>query len=48
MKSVQPKRSADERKHFVAGLPALMAELTQGMKFVDWPEAAQDEFFGQL
>ncbi|MDQ6639575.1 MAG: DUF1631 domain-containing protein, partial [Pseudomonadota bacterium] len=48
VRSIQPKRSLDERKHFVAGLPALMAELTQGMKFVDWPQAAQDEFFGQL
>jgi Protein of unknown function (DUF1631) len=48
VRSVQPKRSPDERKHFVAGLPALMAELTQGMKLVDWPQAAQDEFFGQL
>ena len=46
--SIQPKRSIDERKQFVAGLPAMMAELTQGMKFVDWPQAAQDEFFGQL
>jgi len=48
VKSVQPKRSPAERKEFVAGLPALMAELTQTMKFVDWPQAAQDEFFGQL
>ena len=48
VRSVQPKRSLDERKQFVAGLPALMAELTQGMKSVDWPKAAQDEFFGQL
>ncbi|HEV7577248.1 MAG TPA: DUF1631 family protein [Caldimonas sp.] len=48
VRSIQPKRSLDERKQFVAGLPALMAELTQGMKFVDWPQAAQDEFFGQL
>ena len=46
--SVQPKRSAAERKRFVSGLPAMMAELTQAMKFVDWPQAAQDEFFGQL
>ena len=46
--SIQPKRSLDERKQFVAGLPALMAELTRGMKFVDWPQAAQDDFFGQL
>jgi len=48
VRSIQPKRSIDDRKRFVAGLPALMAELTQGMKFVDWPQAAQDEFFGQL
>ncbi len=48
VKSVQPKRSIAERKDFVARLPALMAELTQTMKFVDWPQAAQDEFFGQL
>ena len=48
VKSVQPKRSSSERKEFVAGLPALMAELMQTMKFVDWPQAAQDEFFGQL
>ena len=48
VRSVQPKRSPAERKDFVAGLPALMAELTQTMKFVDWPQAAQDEFFGQL
>jgi hypothetical protein len=48
VKSVQPKRSGSERKEFVAGLPALMAELMQTMKFVDWPQAAQDEFFGQL
>jgi len=48
VRSIQPKRSIDDRKQFVAGLPALMAELTQGMRFVDWPQAAQDEFFGQL
>jgi hypothetical protein len=46
--SVQPKRSAVERRHFVTGLPALMAELTQAMKFVGWPQPAQDDFFGQL
>lgn len=48
VKSVQPKRSSEERKRFVAGLPGLMAELTQAMKFLGWPQAAQDEFFGQL
>ncbi len=46
--SIQPKRSLEERKHFVVSLPGLMSELTEGMKFVEWPQAAQDEFFGQL
>jgi hypothetical protein len=46
--SIQTKRSLEQRKHFVQTLPALMAELTRGMKLVDWPDAAQDEFFGQL
>ena len=48
MTSIQTKRSLEQRKHFVATLPALMAELTRGMKLVDWLDAAQDEFFGQL
>lgn len=46
--SIQPKRSLEERKHFVVSLPGLMSELTEGMKLVAWPQAAQDEFFGQL
>ncbi len=46
--SIQPKRSIEDRKHFVVSLPGLMSELTEGMKFVEWPQAAQDEFFGQL
>lgn len=46
--SIQPKRSLEDRKHFVVALPGLMSSLTQGMKFVEWPQAAQDEFFGQL
>ena len=46
--SIQPKRSLEERKQFVVALPGLMSELTAGMKFVEWPQAAQDAFFGQL
>ena len=46
--SIQPKRSLEERKQFVVSLPGLMSELTHGMKSVEWPQAAQDEFFGQL
>ena len=48
VRSLQPQRTIEERRHFVAGLPGLMAELTQGMKFVDWPQAPQDEFLDQL
>ena len=46
--SIQAKRSLEDRKNFVVSLPALMSELNEGMKFVEWPQAAQDEFFGQL
>ena len=46
--SIQPKRSLEDRKQFVVSLPGLMSELTAGMKFVEWPQAAQDEFFGEL
>jgi len=46
--SIQPKRSPEDRKNFVVSLPGLMSELTAGMKFAEWPQAAQDEFFGQL
>lgn len=46
--SIQPKRSLEDRKRFVATLPALMSELNEGIQFVEWPAAAQDAFFGQL
>ena len=46
--SIQPKRSLEDRKSFVATLPALMSELNEGIQFVEWPAAAQDAFFGQL
>ena len=46
--SIQPKRSLEDRKRFVATLPALMSELNEGIQFVEWPADAQDAFFGQL
>lgn len=46
--SVQPKSSPLMRKNFLAQLPALMKDLTEGMKAVGWPEAAQKQFFGKL
>ena len=46
--SIQPKRSLEDRKLFVATLPALMSALNEGIAFVGWPAASQDAFFGQL
>ncbi len=48
VRSIQPKRSPEQRTHFIATLPALMAELTAGMRAVAWPKASQDDFFGLL
>ncbi len=46
--SVHPKPTPVHRKAFLAGLPALMRELTEGMNLIGWPEAQRREFFGQL
>ena len=46
--SIQPKRSLEQRKEFLASLPTLMRELTAGMKSIELPKPAQDDFFGQL
>jgi hypothetical protein len=46
--SVQPKSSSAARKLFLAELPRLMQELTEGMNLIGWPEAQRREFFGQL
>lgn len=46
--SVQPKPTPVLRKAFLAQLPKLMQELTEGMNLIAWPEAERRQFFGQL
>ncbi len=46
--SVQPKATPDHRKAFLAALPKLMQDLTEGMNLIGWPEAQRRAFFGQL
>lgn len=46
--SVQPKSSPAHRKTFLAELPRLMQELTEGLNLIGWPEADRRTFFGQL
>lgn len=46
--SVQPKPSPAHRKAFLAELPRLMQDLTDGMNLVGWPETQRRAFFGQL
>ena len=46
--SIQPKRSLEQRKHFLATLPSLMATLKEGMAAIDWPQSSRDAFFGKL
>ena len=48
MLSVQPKPSPAHRKAFLAGLPRLMQDLTDGMNLIGWPDAQRRAFFGQL
>lgn len=46
--SLQSKRSPDERQRFLSTLPALMADLREGLGYVGWPETARNAFFGEL
>lgn len=46
--SVQPKATPAHRKAFLAQLPKLMQDLTEGMNLIAWPEEARRQFFGQL
>ena len=48
MLSVQPKPTPTHRKTFLAGLPKLMQDLTEGMNLIGWPDAMRRSFFGQL
>ena len=46
--SVQPKATPAHRKVFLAELPRLMQELTEGMNLIGWPEPDRRAFFNQL
>ncbi len=46
--SVQPKATPAQRKQFLAELPKLMQDLTEGMNLIAWPESERRAFFGQL
>ncbi|MDE2276343.1 MAG: DUF1631 family protein [Burkholderiales bacterium] len=46
--SVQPKATPAHRKAFLAALPRLMQDLTEGMNLIAWPDAQRRAFFGQL
>jgi hypothetical protein len=46
--SVQPKATPALRKSFLAELPKLMQELSEGMNLIAWPETQRRGFFGQL
>ncbi len=48
MLSVQPKPTPAHRKAFLATLPKLMQDLTEGMNLIGWPEGERRAFFGQL
>ncbi len=46
--SVLPKATPAHRKIFLAELPKLMQDLTEGMNLIGWPEDNRRAFFGQL
>ena len=46
--SVHAKPTPAQRKAFLAALPKLMHDLTEGMNLIAWPEAQRRAFFGQL
>jgi len=46
--SVQPKRTAEDRKHLVALLPSLLKRLTSGVQGQMWPPDARDAFMSNL
>jgi hypothetical protein len=48
VKSLQPQRTLEERRHFLAALPGLMTELKAGMAYVGLSEALTEDFLDQL
>ncbi|HET9337850.1 MAG TPA: DUF1631 domain-containing protein [Casimicrobiaceae bacterium] len=46
--SVQPKRTAEDRKHLVALLPSLLKRLTAGVQGQSWPPEVRESFMSNL
>jgi hypothetical protein len=46
--SVQSKSTPALRKEFLRRLPVLMKTLRKGLALIDWPQTAQQQFFGKL
>jgi hypothetical protein len=46
--SIQPKRSAEQRSQFLAGLRGLTGTLDEGLALIGWPKGEHDAFFGKL
>ncbi len=46
--SVQPKRTAEDRKHLVALLPSLLKRLTSGVQGQAWPPETREAFMSNL
>ncbi|MEO8523174.1 MAG: DUF1631 family protein [Caldimonas sp.] len=46
--SIQPKRSAQQRSEFLAGLRGLTGTLDEGLALIGWPKEEHDAFFGKL
>ena len=46
--SVQPKRTAEDRKHLVALLPSLLKRLTAGVHGQSWPPEVRESFMSNL
>ena len=46
--SVQPKRTAEDRKHLVALLPSLLKRLTAGVQGQSWPPEVRETFMSNL
>jgi hypothetical protein len=46
--SVQPKRTAEDRKHLVAMLPSLLKRMDAGTRPRDWPAEERERFMSNL
>jgi hypothetical protein len=46
--SVQPKKTAEDRRHLVAMLPSLLKRMAAGTRGVSWPAEERDRFMSNL